>query len=985
MVRMLIPVLCTIALVACGGGGGGSSEGNSSGERTPFQPDNYGEVAVTKDNVTIMASTSLSVADRVAMLNRLVSDALDIVISENDGESVVSCLRSGTLSIIIHSSSTLSIQFNQCSPDDSGELFDGKLTLATESFPFFNEQEFIFRGEIIVASDFKLGDIYTAGDSSYALTYQRSFNGKLVTASFQNSHSLLLNNNISLDEGSITYELDYDINNYFDRELHISFDLALVSAEVNGRYRCYTAFPITGTSNSKFHNGIEYNCASSGSSIANIVRNSLVSPLAFDINLQDTTSNSSSQVGSFSDNHFVYLFRNMPSLDFDFSPRLELLSGTKVKISNNDIAYSSYTKSLIVSAIAENDGDFQGIAEINPISGEILSQLSLDSEPGILSVSEDGETLYVGLKNDHKIEKINLATFSVENSFSLPTHVQFGNEYPTYAWDIAVSPLDNNLIAVSLSVDNETTLHEQPARVSLFRNGSELPDSYTDFSRIPNNLEFSKDGLSLYGNWDLSTGVTQYLFSVTTQGISLTSTLGNFDYGFGDVILDNDLILSNSGNYYDYFTKEMVGQFRPVYEYYRNATQTLITHDQRHVYRFFNVLEVFDKETFTHSNSYTVDLESEFKAMVSLGDSHVAFSSNEEILIVDNQEIKDSNFACGNSDFVTQENSNISNHLYCVFSDSVYDSTRSKIYASLPGAAGKNGNSIAIIDVETLAIEEFIPVGSEPTKLALSDDKSTLFVGFKGETSYAKLSTETRSITSRYQLGSPDSFTGLFVEELLVLPNSNDSVILKLGNQVTIPSYEFVSVFTNGIEGQNRYGDSAFEPTVGLMSFIDNNTILSYNNASTGFEMVLLKADSLGPIEESIHLNLFDGFAKDFVVHGTMAYSSLGDVINTESMTLVGSFGSEFVIGAQGKVIAIDTENNAILVYSNLIVNGIDPAISAYDLNSFNFLGSFQLPALAGGLADPIAIHIVDSSHAVLVLNSGMYMIETQGLYTTPE
>src|SRR4029079_17511347 len=53
--------------------------------------------------------------------------------------------------------------------------------------------------------------------------------------------------------------------------------------------------------------------------------------------------------------------------------------------------------------------------------------------------------------------------------------------------------------------------------------------------------------------------------------------------------------------------------------------------------------------------------------------------------------------------------------------DLAYDPTTGKIYASVPGSAGSIGNSITAIDPETGQVGASVFVGSEPGKLAISD------------------------------------------------------------------------------------------------------------------------------------------------------------------------------------------------------------------------------------------------------------------------
>src|SRR5688572_30652369 len=65
--------------------------------------------------------------------------------------------------------------------------------------------------------------------------------------------------------------------------------------------------------------------------------------------------------------------------------------------------------------------------------------------------------------------------------------------------------------------------------------------------------------------------------------------------------------------------------------------------------------------------------------------------------------------------------------------DLVYDPHSGRLYASIPGSAGADGNSVVPIDPATGAVGTPIPVGSEPGKLALSDDGRYLYVGLNGE------------------------------------------------------------------------------------------------------------------------------------------------------------------------------------------------------------------------------------------------------------
>ncbi len=61
--------------------------------------------------------------------------------------------------------------------------------------------------------------------------------------------------------------------------------------------------------------------------------------------------------------------------------------------------------------------------------------------------------------------------------------------------------------------------------------------------------------------------------------------------------------------------------------------------------------------------------------------------------------------------------------------DLAYDPTRGRLYASVGSGAGANANSIAVIDASTGEVLSYIPVGSTPSRLAVSDDGRYLYAG----------------------------------------------------------------------------------------------------------------------------------------------------------------------------------------------------------------------------------------------------------------
>src|SRR6185437_11957374 len=129
--------------------------------------------------------------------------------------------------------------------------------------------------------------------------------------------------------------------------------------------------------------------------------------------------------------------------------------------------------------------------------------------------------------------------------------------------------------------------------------------------------------------------------------------------------------------------------------------------------------------------------------------------------------------------------------------DVVYSSLTGKIYVSVPSSIGAGGNSIKSIDPATGAIESSILIGSEPNKLALSDDGHSLYVALDGSAAVRRFDVQTNTPGIQFSLGQ-DSFSGRYVVgDFAVAPgNPNLLAVSRISNGG-------VAVFDNGVRRTN--------------------------------------------------------------------------------------------------------------------------------------------------------------------------------------
>ncbi len=130
--------------------------------------------------------------------------------------------------------------------------------------------------------------------------------------------------------------------------------------------------------------------------------------------------------------------------------------------------------------------------------------------------------------------------------------------------------------------------------------------------------------------------------------------------------------------------------------------------------------------------------------------------------------------------------------------DIVYDLFSQKIYASVPSSAGASGNSITVIDPMTGMVGPPIFIGSEPTRLAISDDGKYLYVALDGAAGVRRLNLLTMTPELQFPLGN-DSFSGPFyVDDMEVRPGCSDDIAVSRRNRGFSPRHEGVGLYSNG-------------------------------------------------------------------------------------------------------------------------------------------------------------------------------------------
>ncbi|MHB8534898.1 MAG: Ig-like domain-containing protein [Sulfuricaulis sp.] len=277
--------------------------------------------------------------------------------------------------------------------------------------------------------------------------------------------------------------------------------------------------------------------------------------------------------------------------------------------------------------------------------------------------------------------------------------------------------------------------------------------------------------------------------------------------------------------------------------------------------------------------------------------------------------------------------------------DLIYDPLRKQIYASVPGSAGTLGNTITVIDPETGTIGPSVFVGSEPGKLAISDDDQYLYVALDGAAAVRRVVLPTMTPDIQFTLGSDAFFGPRYAEDIEVLPGIPESVAVSRKYLGVSPRHAGVAIYDNGVARPTVTPDFAGSgDNINVIEFSASAARLyGYNNETTGFEFRRLNVDSSGVTILDSTANLISGFNVDIKFDNGLIYATTGTIIDPEARTIVGTCTLSSLYGSAA--VRPDSGNNLVF-FLEQDFSSQTWKIEAFNMTTFVSLGSLKIPGI---------------------------------------
>ena len=275
--------------------------------------------------------------------------------------------------------------------------------------------------------------------------------------------------------------------------------------------------------------------------------------------------------------------------------------------------------------------------------------------------------------------------------------------------------------------------------------------------------------------------------------------------------------------------------------------------------------------------------------------------------------------------------------------DLAYDVATARIYASVPSSAGPGGNAIAAIDPVAGTVGASAPIGSEPDRLALSDDGSTLYAVLDGTTTVRPFD------TSSGTPGAPFVANLGLLADLQVAPGSPDTVAVAYGSgTLSYSETAGVVIYRNGVPDP---------PPSGYDSSIDGADSLAFGSPTrlygNGYQFLRYTLSSSGLTLQDHPNQLARGAIQ---CDGGRVYSEQGQVIAPETEVTQGQFVVPAIPAPDFQSAPSQTQSfwshapdgRVYFLIADPNGRAKTATLAAYDKGTFLCVGTLTVPGVSG-------------------------------------
>jgi len=608
---------------------------------------------------------------------------------------------------------------------------------------------------------------------------------------------------------------------------------------------------------------------------------------------------------------------------------------TRLPLVANSLAFDKARGQLVASVSSVSPGTGNSIATIDPQTGAVRYSSFVGSEPTAIGVSDDGSVLHVSFAGELRLARFGYPALT--NKATVP----FAKA--DIVDELHVAPGTQERIVTSgneLSISS-FMFFDHLKKLEYFR----LPDSLGD----PTTGTFGKDASTFYG-YDLWGGGGHWRIAVdATSAKELSRSALAVGY-FNTYVYDGGLVYDASGLVIDPERAQTIGKFEhPALVQQVNGSWTRWVRplpDSASGRMYYVVTDsgggqarilVFDQRTHAQLGEMSVPQASgAARDFLKCGGDCLAFRTTRgEIFVISTSSIP-LHAPTAPADPAAQLRSTAGVYeSLLVANDLAFDSKRRLVYASTPSSAAANGNRIAVIRPDTVEIIDWIPLPGEPHRLAIAKDATMLYVGLgRDSTSIAPIDLETRKAGTIFPIVDELSFGTCAME---VLPTNADALVVSKCGAV-----RSLELYVHGKPVSSL--PIPFYPPRSI-DFLDAQTFAGFDNyiSPSSLGRYQVQGDQLVQLQTARSVVRQSSVLDHFRANGNSLYFSTGDIVDAQSMTIVGK------LPATGWV-QINAARNRIHFLSPIGLGGstgdATPAIRTLEISTGNLTNETRIPDL---------------------------------------
>lgn len=483
------------------------------------------------------------------------------------------------------------------------------------------------------------------------------------------------------------------------------------------------------------------------------------------------------------------------------------------------------------------------VVEIDPETLAITRSVDVPGAPGAVAVSADETTLWIGLDDSSELQRIDLVTMTAGPAFPLGNSVPGG--FPRTAHRIRVAPGTAALVVLT------TTSSEMLA----FNGGVQLPDAIDDttLATLPPEWFVFRNAADIAG---ISGSVPSTVYRIKLHpvtGLSVERTMramagespGHLQPGAADIYV-------SGGRIFNEISESIEGELRPDFCCYDDLavdpqSGQIFALDE---FAGDNMLDLYTENNRVRIGEYSLPVAGlgirPERAL--LTDDYLFFTRADDLERYARDDIVANlpDEPCDTLDLGGLLVDGTYIMLDCALTDVVFDPDRNLLYAGLDDYTSR-GNSIAVIDSDSLEVVSHIPLGAPPGMLKLSPDSATLFVNLAGTSKYAEVDLDTQVIRRVVILGFDGTGAAYVARALAASPGTDGDVLISMNMDVAL--------FNDGSPVGNF---AQFRPTYSdLFASEDGASAFAQRSSSSGFDIFNVSSSGVAFLQTAADASSF--------------------------------------------------------------------------------------------------------------------------------